>query len=194
MHPHQFDALVEVGSKGSEKVEAGLKVTRAIAASEAFRKYNWLKNAPIRNVSGNFRGMIVSKRWATIFHFAEDTLKPVEKVALIAALAENIVKAEHQFGAIMKSRDSSAQKAARMSTQISSIALRTAGGAIPAGAHILALSLGGYCQVAGLLGSQRAFDLDRRLKSLDTKVTSLFDTVTDGEKINIFINTHLVIR
>src|SRR5690349_1209301 len=64
-------AVVEVGHNVAKKTEGGLKVVKAVAASEAFRRYNWLKNAPVKNISGNMRGMVVNKRWATVFHFAE---------------------------------------------------------------------------------------------------------------------------
>jgi hypothetical protein len=191
---HGFHVAVEITSKYSEKSEGGLKVARAIAASEAFRKYNWLKNAPVPNLSGNFRGMVVNKRWASVFHLAEDALKPIEKVALLAALAENIVKTHHQIDAILKSKDGWDTKAARLSTQISSIAIRTVGGAIPAGAHILAISASGYCQIAGLAGSQGAMRLNQRLTSLDAWVSASFDKVTDGENMSVLINNYLVIR
>jgi hypothetical protein len=191
---HSIHAAVEIGNNYAEKTERGFKIARAIAASEAFRKYNWIKNVPVRNLSGNLRGMVVSKRWATVFHFAEDVLKPVEKVALLAALAENTAKAHHQIDTILNSTDSWDSKAARLSTQVSSVMIRTVGGAIPAGAHFLATSLEGYCQIAGLAGSQRATNLDQKLKSLDASFSSVFDKVTDGNNMNIFINKYLVIR
>jgi hypothetical protein len=81
--------VVDIGHRISEEVETGARVARAVSASEAFRKYNWLRNVPLRNASGNFRGMVVGKRWATVFNFAEDALKPIEIIALLAGLAEN---------------------------------------------------------------------------------------------------------
>jgi hypothetical protein len=191
---HSIHAAVEIGNHYAEDTEKGFKFARAIAAAEAFRKYDWIKNAPIRNGSGNLRGMVVSKRWATVFHFAEDVLKPVENVALLAALAENIAKAHGQIDAVLSSTDSWDIKAARLSTQVDSVIIRTLGGAIPGGAHLLAMSLGGYCQIAGLAGSQGATNLDQKLKSLDTSFSSMFENVTDGNNMNIFINKYLVIK
>lgn len=98
MNHHDIHAVVEVSSKYLDRFDNSLKAARAISASEAFRKYNWIKNVPVRNVSGNLRGMVVSNRWAAVFHFTEDVLKPVEKLAVIAALAENIAKSHHQGG------------------------------------------------------------------------------------------------
>jgi hypothetical protein len=194
LNHHSVHAAIEVAHKYGKGAEGGLKTVRAIAASEAFRKYNWLKNAPVRNVSGNFRGMVISKDWANLYHITEDVLKPAEKVMLLAALAENVVKARHQIDAILESRDPWELKAARLSTQVSSIALRTASGAIPAGAHIIAMSLGGYCQIAGLAGLRSAPKLDQKLKEYDAWVSSWYQKVTDGENISIFISHHLVIR
>ena len=194
MEHHDVHAAVEIVAKHLEETAGSLKVAKAIAASEAFRKYKWIKGVPVRNVSGNLRGMVVSKRWATIFHFAEDALKPVEKVALLAALAENMAKAHNQSDAILHSHDSWDSKAARLSTLVSSVMIRTVGGAIPAGAHLLATSLEGYCRIAGLAGSQQALNLDQTLKSLDASFSSNFEKWTDGHNMNIWINAHLVIE
>lgn len=194
MNHHDIHAVVEVSSKYLDKFEGSLKAARAISASEAFRKYNWIKNVPVRNVSGNLRGMVVSNRWASVFHFTEDVLKPVEKIAVIAALAENIAKSHHQVDTILKSSEPWDIKAARLSTQVSSVMIRTVAGVIPAGAHVLAMSLGGYCQIAELARSPRAANLDQKLKSLDVSFSSWFDKVTDGNNIYIFINKHLVFK
>lgn len=193
MHHHGVHAVVDIGNRISEKVETVAKIAKAVSASEAFRKYDWLRNAPVRNASGNFRGMVVSKRWATVFNFAEDALQPIEKIALLAALAGNIVNAHHRIDSILASKDGWDTKAARLSTQVSSIAIRTVGGILPASAHVLTIALSGYCQIAGLAGSQQAAAMDQKLKAFDAFVTSSFNQVTDGENISIFINNHLVI-
>jgi hypothetical protein len=194
MNHHHVHVVVDLGGKAAEKVESGIKVARAVSASEAFRKYDWLKSVPMRNASGNFRGMIVSKKWATVFHFSEKVLKPLEKITLLASLAENIARAYHPMDSIIGSRDGWDIKAARLSTEVSSIALRTVGGVIPAGAHMLATSLRGYCQIARLAGSQGALAVDQTLRDIDAFITTSFDKVTDGKNIQIFINNYLVIR
>ena len=194
MNGHSIHAALEIGHKTGEKGAGALKVTKAIAASEAFRKYDWLKNAPARNVSGNLRGMVVSKQWATVFHFAEDALKPLEKLLLLAALAENLAKAHHEVDWILKSKDDWDTKAARLSLQVSSVMLRTVGGAVPAGAHVLATALEGYCRIAALAGSTRAQGVDGKLQGLDAQIRSGFEKVTDGENMNLLIHKYLVIR
>jgi len=194
MNHHNIHAAVEIASRAARNVEQGLKGARAIAGFEAFRKYDWIRNVPLRNTSGNLRGMVVSKRWATVFHFAEDALKPLEKLALFAALAENIGKSYHQFDQILESNDSWDGKAARLSTEVSSVMIRTVADGIPSGVHLLATSLEGYCQIASLAGSERAAHLDQTLRSLDLWFSSGFEKVTDGSNMNAFINKYIVIK
>ena len=194
MDGHNVHVALEIGHKTGDTGAGVLKVTRAIAASEAFRKYDWLKNAPVRNVSGNLRGMVVSKQWAAVFHFAEDVLKPLEKLLLLAALAENLAKSHHEVDRILKSNDNWDTKAARLSLQVSSVMIRTVGGVVPAGAHVLATALEGYCRIAALAGSTRAQHVDWKLQGLDAKIHSVFEKVTDGDNMNVVIHKYLVIR
>jgi len=61
MNSHRTHAAVEIVDhigKGAEKVgtaKDSVRVARAISGSEAFRKYEWLKAAPVNNVVGTFR-------------------------------------------------------------------------------------------------------------------------------------------
>ena len=194
MHLHDVHAVVEIADNAADGADHTISSIKAIAGPEAFRKYQWLANAPMKNVSGNFRGMVVSRRWATAFHFAEGADKYVGPVAAVAALADNIFKSSYEINWVLNSNADDATKAARISSQISSICLRTLGGAIPSTGHLLALSLEGYCQIAGLLGvpkAQRAVD---RLRSYDVRLSSTFDIVTDGDNIYTFVTNHLVLR
>jgi hypothetical protein len=194
MSSHKVHAAVEIFEKGAGGAESVFKGARAVAASEAFRKFNWVENIPIRNSAGNFRGMVVNSRWATIFHYAEDALKPIEKVATLATLALNIVKAKDDWEKILSSKDNGATKGARLSTLVSSVCLRTLTSPVPAGAHVLAFSLGGYLQLADLAGLHHATQWNRNVQAgvrwLDGKV----DAVTDGGNIYWVINRYLVIR
>src|ERR1700733_8925705 len=70
--------LVDRGGKGVDSVDKGVNVVaKVIAASHAFRKYSWLKNAPIKSASGNLRGMVVNARAKVIYDF---TLKYGTKI------------------------------------------------------------------------------------------------------------------
>jgi len=173
------------------KVEHSLKAVHAIAASEAFRKYDWIKDAPIRNTFGDFRGMVISKRWASIFHIiekADHILKPIEKVLLVAGIADNIFKARQEIATILASQDSSDFKAARLSAQVSSVLLRTVASGVPASAELLATILGGYCQIAGLAGSKEAIEFAKKLQTMSVSVNTTFEKITDGDKIYLLVN------
>jgi len=71
------------GREGGNGERLLLEFARAISGSEAFRKYEWLKAAPVKNVGGNFRGMVVSARWRAVFDFSEKYIQKTEKVSAV---------------------------------------------------------------------------------------------------------------
>jgi hypothetical protein len=184
----QTYAIVEVLEKATEAGAGWLKAIKVIAGSEAYRKYNWLLNRPGRNVAGNFRGMVVSGRWAAVFHFSEDLLKPVERFAVLGALVANILQAGPHIHAILSSPEEWPAKGARLAAEVSSISSRTALGFVPASAHIIAWSLGGYLEGADLAGLHDAQSWNHALHAVDTKVSATFETVTDGNNIYFVVN------
>lgn len=192
--PHAVIDLVDRADRGGNYVSSGSNALRAISASEAFRKYNWLSKLPVTNASGNFRGMVVSARWRTVYQVTSDVGDVLDKVTLFVGLATNIVQSAPQIEAIAGSNDSWEIKGAKISTQVSSIALRTVGGGIPFGVHLFALSLEGYCRIAGLItgpswgAPNQAL---RKLQMVDGFVQTKFNAVTDGNNIYTFVNTHL---
>ena len=187
-------AAVEIADQALDSTGGALKTFRVIAGSEAFRKYDWIRNVRGLNSAGNFRGMVVSSRWGTAFHFAEESLKVVEKVAVFAALAANIYKARDEIHGILNSNADWATKSSQLSTQVSSVCLRTVFGVVPAGAHVIAKSIGGYLQLADLAGLHQASRWNKALQSLDASGQATFDRVTDGNNIYLFVNKYLVIR
>ena len=167
---------------------------KAIAASEGYRKYSWISGAPARNSVGNFRGMVLNPKWAVRFQWADDALKPVENAALLLSLAVNAAKSKHEVSQILASQDDWTVKGARFSTQVSSVALRTLAGI---GTGMLDLSTfvtSGYLQSADLAGFHRAADWNKSIIAANAKVKTFVDTITDGNNIYLFINSHLVIR
>ena len=140
---HAIVEIVETSDKVAGGLDSANSVVQAISASEAFRKYNWLANQPALNSVGDLRGMVVSARWRTVFTYASDADDVLGRIALIAALAGNILKASKEIEAIVNSNASWSEKGARLSTQVSSVALRTVGGVAPAGFEVLAFSLQG---------------------------------------------------
>jgi hypothetical protein len=189
---HAIVEIVETTDKVAGGLDSANKVVRAISASEAFSKYNWLAQQPVLNSVGDLRGMVVSAQWRTAFNFASDTGDVLGRIALIAAFAGNIVKASKEIEAIVNSNASGSEKGARLSTQVSSVAIRTLGGAIPAGFEIVAFSLKGYCQLGGVVSGQR-FDprgCVANLNKATNYVNTTFNSVTDGNNIYQFINIY----
>lgn len=186
--PTHAHATVEIPDKVLERTNAAAKSVRVIAGSEAFRRYQWLSNIRPTNASLNFRGMVVSSRWATVYNFSGKWLKPAEKVAVFASLAANIYKARGEIGAILDSKDDWSIKGAKLSTQVTSVSLRTAGGVIPFGAHVIATSLGGYLGAADFFGFHKAADWQKSLQSIDSNIQTGFDQVTDGKNIYLVVN------
>ena len=175
----------------------GNTALKAIAASEAFRKYDWLTSMPITNDAGDFRGMVISGRWGAVFNFSSEVGDVVGNIAILASFATNLVQASSQIDTIWHSNDTWETKGARISTQVSSAAIRTLGGVIPGGTHLLALSLQGYCGMADLATQQSLMapkQCIQKLQSMDTWVRSTFDKVTDGYNIHLWIQTHLAAR
>lgn len=177
MNKNSVHSVLELVDK---TVDSGLQVVRAIAASEAFRKFNWLKDAPVKNAAGDLRGIVVSVRWRTIF---EITSKAAKLTAL-AGFALNVVASAHEIEAIWKSGVPWDVKASRLSTEVSSIAFRTRFGVVPAATHQLAMALQGYCQIGDLLTGQpisQQGSLEQTIRSVDSYVGSQFEHFTDGK-------------
>ena len=152
--PQAVVEIVHATDKTAGAIDSGTGLLRVISVGHAFREYDWLYK-PALNSAGNFRGMVISKNWRTVFQVTSDYKETLGNIALIAALAGNIVEARSQISTILSGKDSADIKAARMSSQISAIAIRTLTGVVPAGTHILATSLQGYCQMAGLAVGDR---------------------------------------
>jgi hypothetical protein len=189
---HAIVEIVETTDKVAGGLDTANSVARAISASEAFQKYNWLANQPVFNSVGDLRGMVVSARWRTAFNFASDTGDVLGRIALIAAFAGNIVKASKEIDTIVNSNASWSEKGARLSTQVSSVAIRTLLGAVPAGFEVVAFSLKGYCQLGSAVSGQR-FDprgCIANLNSATSYVNTTFNSVTDGNNIYQFINIY----
>ena len=192
-------AVVEIVNT-TDKVAGGVDNTnsmvRAISASEAFRQYNWLSDAPILNSAGDLRGMVLSAQWRTAFQVTTKIGDVAGKIATIAALAANIVKASGAIDSILNSKDSWDVKGAKLSTQVSSVAIRTVTGVVPAGVDLLTKSLSGYCMLAGVVTNSRFQPQScvAKLSQADVYVQTTFDKVTDGNNIYMFLNVTITPR
>jgi len=70
---------------------------RAITGLQGFRSYSWMTDTAATNVVGDFRGMVVSARWASAYNVISPIAKVAGNVATLAALAGNIMDMAPQF-------------------------------------------------------------------------------------------------
>src|SRR4051812_35755137 len=101
-------AVVEIiadAGKFGELPDTANGAVRAIAASEAFRKYDFLFDTPGTNAIGNFRGMVIDAKWRTVYNLTsqlEDVLGPV---LVLAGFAQNLLGARPKIDAIFAGND-----------------------------------------------------------------------------------------
>ena len=183
---------------GTDKVTGAVDnantVVKAISGSEAFRRYNWLLGKAAVNSAGDFRGMVISKNWNSVFQVTSKYADTIGNIAVLAGLAANIADSRERVHKILSSNDPGNLKAAQLSTLVSAVITRTLTGVVPAGTHILATSLEGYCMLGGLVtggnfqAPQHCVD---KLKSIDAYVTTEYDKVTDSGNVYYFISTKI---
>lgn len=142
---HAIMELVDTGGKSAVKVtdvaEKANMVAKAISASQAFRKYNWLTQTPVKNIAGNMRGMVVSAKWNTAFQFTVKAGDVVGKVAAFATLAVAIAESYHDVERILSSNDPWNLKGAQLSTQVTGIAMKYLTGIVTAPVHMVLSSM-----------------------------------------------------
>lgn len=191
--PHAVIEIVDTTDRVVGSLSSAAGILKAISASEAFRKYNWIAGSPALNLSGDFRGMVISAKWRTVFNVSSKVGDVLGNLAVIAALAGNIVNARTEIEQILSSNASADIKAAKISDQVASVAIRTVAGVVPVGYEALSFSLQGYCQIGGLLSGGRfnAQACINNLKSSRAWINTTYQNVTDGNNIYNFINVHI---
>lgn len=188
MPQKSLDVFLEVADKGVSNSQFALQAARAIAASEAYRKYSWL-TGPMTNAVGDFRGMVISGQWAARYQILGDTLEVADKAAVFVAVAANVVNSLPEIDRILAARDPWYTKGAKLSAQVASVSLRATLGIVPAGVDLIAFSVGGYLQTADALGLRSAGRANQWVKSGARFVDSTFTQYTDGDKIYTLIDT-----
>jgi hypothetical protein len=114
---NEVKAVVEVG-------EDATKTVRIISGKEAFTKYNWLRDIPSKNVSGNFRGMVIDSRWRMVYDVSSTVEEGLGKLAILISLAEEIQRSEGSINRILNTQDTMDIKASKISLQVSGICTR----------------------------------------------------------------------
>jgi hypothetical protein len=100
------------------------KVVKRISGVEAFRQYGWLRDVPMTNIAGNYRGMVISGEMKTVYLYSSSVGDKVSNLGTLISLAGEVMKSRNQISAIMGGNDVAAVKAAKLSSQISGIASR----------------------------------------------------------------------
>jgi len=95
-----------------------------ISAAEAFRRYDWLDDAPVLNAAGNYQGMVISAQWRTVYVYSSSAADTVGNITVLLSIADEVIKSKSQITSILSSNDDPYVKAAKLSSQVSGVALR----------------------------------------------------------------------
>jgi hypothetical protein len=198
-HGTGLDAAIEIGEnlhQGAEKVhgklETGNKAFKFYSGVGAFRKYSWIRNAPIANSAGNFRGMVINSRWKAVYNVTLENAEKLEKAGqylAIAGVALDIVKQHERISSIMNSRMDNAEKAQHLIALGSMAVFNMVGSPIPLAAHAIAVPLARACN---FFQSTQSFAENVTL--MDAAVQTSYKQLMDSENVVHYINAHLVIK
>jgi hypothetical protein len=114
---------------------------RAITGLQAFRTYDWMTDAAGLNSVGDFRGMVVSARWATAYSVIGSAANMIGNVATVASIASIVIDLAPQFDQVYRSRDSGVVKAQKYSLLTSIVAQKALAGIVTGGVHLIYLPL-----------------------------------------------------
>jgi hypothetical protein len=156
----------------------------AITGLQAFRSYDWMTDTAALNSVGDFRGMVVSARWASAYSVVSPAANALGNVATVASLASNMIDLAPQFELVYQSRGSAADKAQRYSLLTSIVAQKTLLGIVTGGVHLIYLPLIAGCSAtAKAAGSgpvaSAAYVCSQVFQSADVLVKSSANYLTD---------------
>jgi hypothetical protein len=199
-HDHTgLDVAIEFAEGIHNKTDAvhktldwGNGTLKLLTGIQAFRKYSWLRNAPIRNRFGNFRGMVVSPIFKTVFDVTVENADKLEKYGqylAVAGVALDIVKQHEMMGKIWGSRSmQTSEKAQRLITLGSMAVFKAVGAPIPLATHVIAEKLAWVCNVLPATKS-----LGENVQLVDFTIQTSYKQMMDSENVVHYINTHLVL-
>jgi hypothetical protein len=191
-HAHAAIEVADTTARAADGVKDGSKIVKAISLPNAFRKYSWLHLAPEVNKSGNFRGIIISSRWKSIYQVSTKVGTYAEHVGVFAAVGGAVLSSVDEIEEIWKSAAPTGEKAAQLSTQLSSMAFRVITGTlvVPETQAILS-ALSTTCSVLSRLAPKRNERLGVIKQSVDdykNDITTKFLHFTDGNVLYHFID------
>jgi hypothetical protein len=158
LHPH---FIVEFADHLEKSLEGSGKAATQIAKSSAVRAFRATVIEagshiphPVTNSSGNLRGMVLSKRFHTIYHVSSNVAEKFEKYDRALAFASIIIeigKEADNVHHVFKSNFSKGEKLRQTDLIVSTAILRAVTGVVPEAAHWIAKSLEGYCELGSLV-------------------------------------------
>lgn len=179
---HSQQRVIEKADRRLDQGGWVITAAKVLIGSQAYRKYDSFIGAVGLNKAGNFRGMIVSTKWRTLFQHTSEVGEYMENIGYLATLASGIAEASPKIERILGSSDSPVLKGMKISASAGTIAQRALLGVVPGGAHLIYRSLEGWCMIAGLAGGKiqaTATQCVATLRYADTLVNTTFQTVTD---------------
>lgn len=203
MDHSQAHAYVELAKKTNETAENVNHVAKAITASQAFRGHQWLKSipnmaawnatGPLKNVAGNFRGMVLSKQWRAAFDVTIKTGKALERVGTFLNVVGILEHSYEEVGQILTSKDSTDIKAAKLGAQMTGAAMYFFTGMVTpvAKALLTSMPIQGYCDMVDLARGVPVGSCSEALKSVDIAIDMAAEEVSDGNEIYTWINTEI---
>lgn len=206
----QTNFVFELAEKAHKGIDDTGNAASQLAKSSALRAFRATVISgkshlphPAMNSAGNLRGMVISKRARYIYNISSNIAEKFEKYDSALAFAGIIIeigKETDTITHIAKGNMSTGEKVRQVDLIVSTAILRSVTGVVPAGAHILAKSLEGYCQIAGVLsGGQLPTDkwigklreADVNLKTFHQKVLSPEFVQHLGDAAGDMIYAHL---
>jgi len=157
---------------------------RALTGWQAFRGYEWMTDTRTLNSVGDFRGMVVSARWASAYKVMSSSAEVIGNIATVASLAANLMDMAPQFEKVYRSNASTVAKAQQYSLLTSIVAQKTLAGIITGGVHLIYLPLIAGCNAVGKAGgggsiSQAGFQCSDVVQKADVLVQQTVNYLTD---------------
>jgi len=192
MEHNKVHAVVELVNKTGGVVDSAdgvvNVVAKGLAASHAFRKYDWLAKAPIKNVSGNLRGMVVSADAKVVYDVTVKYGSKIERLNAFATVAIALAASAEEIYDIVRSKDSLAVKGAKLGTQATAVAMNVLTGVVTAPVHLVLMALQGYSEIYDVANRKPVGTSGQTLKAIDSIIDSAAKQVSDGNNIYTFVN------
>ena len=174
---------------------------RALTGLQAFRGYDWMTDTRTLNSANNFRGMVISARWGTVYEVISPTANAIGTIATVASIASNAVDMAPQFEAVYRSKDDARIKVLKYTSLTGIVAQKTLAGVITGGVHLIYLPLILGCDELAKVGgggriSSAASVCSEVVKNADALVKNSANYATDPSNqqrwlqtvVSIFIN------